>query len=603
MTPQAAARTDVGLIAGGALVYLLLLASGMLASPLLPLASVWLFQATLDRERRRTLTAFAGAALLLLATEALRETIGWRDAAALTAALAAAALPLRLLRMRAARDARRLAQLDRILAEVDQPERQTPEGVALLHLRDLEHALTELAARLSARRVILWRVEPAAGLARPVAASRGPLPAAPAPLRGAPLGWVWEEGMQMQVEPPPAWAAADALVVASRLRRESGEGMLLTWEFAPETGRPVPERLDAAAALVRTTLETHDIQLAAVSDRRRLDDLMRALRKIPAEPELGAVAHELLQAARVLVDASGGAMSVWDADGGRILVTDGSDGGPEPGTIVSPDAELAIAARAETRIVRQDRPRSAPPVAARTERWARPPRTLVSVPLLTPTGVVGVLALWTSDRVGFDAQSLELVDAAAPYFALVLNHARQYGMARESAERDPLTRLRNRRAFDRAFDAEGARFQRYERPLSVLLVDLDHFKQINDTHGHEAGDAVLQLVARTLEHELRDNDIPARFGGEEFVVMLPETDRAHAGEAAERLRSAIERLEFRWQGRAIPIRASIGVASCPDCASVPRDLLGVADEALYAAKKAGRNQVVVAPARRRFEPR
>src|SRR5690606_6572823 len=124
----------------------------------------------------------------LLATEAIRETLGWRDAAALTAVIAAAWLPLQILRLRATRDSRRLAHLDRILAEVDAPERPTPEAVALMHLRDLADTLHDLAARVQARRVILWRVERAAGLARAVATSGGPLPVAPVPLRGSPLG-------------------------------------------------------------------------------------------------------------------------------------------------------------------------------------------------------------------------------------------------------------------------------------------------------------------------------------------------------------------------------------------------------------------------------
>lgn len=601
MTTSSIDRADVRLIAGGAIVYVLLLASGALTSPLLPLASVWLFHAALDVERRRMIAYFAGAALLLIATEALREDLGWRDVAALTAVIAAAWLPLQLLRLRATRDRRRLAQLDRILAEADAPERPTPEGVALTHLRDLEHTLLDLSVRVQARRVILWRVERAAGLTRPVATSAGPLPGAPVQLRGSPLGWVWEEGVQMQIEPPPSWAAADALVVAARLR---ADGTLLTYEFAGDAARPAADRLDAAAATVRSLLDTHEMQLAAVGDRRRLDGLMGALRKIPAEPDLDAVAHELLQAARGLLETTGGAIALWDGEDSRVLLADSSDGGPESGrTAISADSEMAIAARAETRIVREDRRRTAPPVASRDERWVHAPRALVTVPLRAPSGVVGLLALWTSEYARFDEQSVELVDAAAPYFALVLNHARQYGMARERAERDPLTKLRNRRAFDAALDAENARFQRYERPLSVMLVDLDHFKQINDTHGHEAGDAVLQLVARTLELELRDNDIPARFGGEEFVVLLPETDRSHAHDAAERLRGAIERLDFQWQGRAIPIRASIGVASCPDCANSPHDLIGAADEALYKAKENGRNQVRVAPLKRRYEPR
>jgi diguanylate cyclase (GGDEF)-like protein len=216
---------------------------------------------------------------------------------------------------------------------------------------------------------------------------------------------------------------------------------------------------------------------------------------------------------------------------------------------------------------------------------------------MSPSGVIGILALWTSKAPGFDEAALELVHAATPHLALVLNHAREYGRVRDDADHDPLTGLYNRRAFERELTAERTRFERYGRPLAVVIVDLDHFKRINDTHGHEAGDAVLQQVADAIREEVRDVDVPARLGGEEFVVLLPETVLAHAMEVAERLRAAFERLEFTWHGTAIPLRASIGVSACPSCVPDPRALLRSADAALYLAKSMGRNRVIAAERR------
>src|SRR5690606_41027350 len=135
--------------------------------------------------------------------------------------------------------------------------------------RDLEDSLRDLAGRVGARRVLLWRIERAADRARAVATSGGPLPAAPAPLRGSPLGWAWEEGVQMQIDPPPAWAAADALVVACRLRTEGSDGTLLTYEFGKDHHRPAAVVLDSAAATVRAVLVKHYHQTSSVAVLRR----------------------------------------------------------------------------------------------------------------------------------------------------------------------------------------------------------------------------------------------------------------------------------------------------------------------------------------------
>ena len=155
------------------------------------------------------------------------------------------------------------------------------------------------------------------------------------------------------------------------------------------------------------------------------------------------------------------------------------------------------------------------------------------------------------------------------------------------ATTDGLTGLKNHRAFQERLQAECETALRHQTALSLVLLDVDHFKQFNDKFGHPAGDAVLKQVARLLEHTLRDCDFAARYGGEEFVVIFPQTDQAGALEAAERIREAIE--AAAWDCR--QVTASFGVAalsvSCADSAG----LIEAADRALYAAKLHGRNQV------------
>ena len=161
---------------------------------------------------------------------------------------------------------------------------------------------------------------------------------------------------------------------------------------------------------------------------------------------------------------------------------------------------------------------------------------------------------------------------------------------------DTLTGLLNRRAMHEELVAEVQRSRRLGESFSLLMLDADHFKQINDTSGHAAGDRALQHLATLLAAQMRDIDRLSRWGGEEFVVMLPGTSGADARGIAERLRERVEALPARWQDRALPITISIGVARWQHGSDDLESLLGRADEALYKAKAAGRNRVVAEPA-------
>jgi len=219
---------------------------------------------------------------------------------------------------------------------------------------------------------------------------------------------------------------------------------------------------------------------------------------------------------------------------------------------------------------------------------------MAALPLNNAIGVNGVLAVWSARSAALDQDGLELLPLLAPQVALHIEQARELDRIRETAARDPLTQLRNRRAFDEVFEAETVRLARYGRPLSLLVIDLDHFKSINDRFGHEAGDDVLCRTARIIEGSIRDIDTAARFGGEEFVVLLPATDVASALDVAERMRATLAESDIESGGRTIPVRASIGVSSCPALVALPADLISSADAALYRAKEDGRNRVVPA---------
>jgi two-component system cell cycle response regulator len=167
----------------------------------------------------------------------------------------------------------------------------------------------------------------------------------------------------------------------------------------------------------------------------------------------------------------------------------------------------------------------------------------------------------------------------------------------ESALRDGLTKAYNRKYLGDLLEKEIAFSLRHGSPLSLLFIDIDHFKQVNDTAGHSAGDYVLAEVAKTLAAAIRTEDALARFGGEEFCVLCRGTDREGGRMLAERLRRSIADRRFTWEGRALEVTISVGGAALPDLAlRQPALLLAAADRALYEAKHAGRNCVVIARA-------
>lgn len=164
----------------------------------------------------------------------------------------------------------------------------------------------------------------------------------------------------------------------------------------------------------------------------------------------------------------------------------------------------------------------------------------------------------------------------------------------QQAVMDPLTQIGNRRAFNKALDREFSRYYRYKTPLSLISFDLDHFKRVNDTFGHAAGDKVLLEVTTAVKSELRKEDVFARVGGEEFTVLLPDTGENEALQVAEKIRTLIEGLSINYENQTIRVTATFGLASVSGQVVDQEHLLQIADRALYKGKTSGRNVVVLA---------
>jgi diguanylate cyclase (GGDEF)-like protein len=163
----------------------------------------------------------------------------------------------------------------------------------------------------------------------------------------------------------------------------------------------------------------------------------------------------------------------------------------------------------------------------------------------------------------------------------------------ESASRDVLTQVYNKRFFTERLQGEFAYAQRHKAALSLILFDLDHFKKVNDTYGHLAGDYVLSRLTRVVMPAIRGEDVFARYGGEEFAILSRSTNPPSASVVSERIRALVENHAFEFEHRRIPMTVSVGLAAMPHPAvSTPEDLIALADKALYEAKRGGRNRVV-----------
>lgn len=217
--------------------------------------------------------------------------------------------------------------------------------------------------------------------------------------------------------------------------------------------------------------------------------------------------------------------------------------------------------------------------------------SFVVVPIISQGELEGLVHLCAAENLErFTARDIRLIKVFAIQLGAAVKNAQLY----EQAITDGMTKLYLHRYFKQRLSDEIKRAYRFKRKVAMIMVDIDHFKNLNDTYGHQTGDEVLKRVASILRRAVRTHDLPARYGGEEFALVLPETDMIGAVAVAERIRRSIENEVIEFGGAIIRKTASFGVSVYPDCADDMDSLIKAADVALYWSKEHGRNQVTAA---------
>jgi len=218
-------------------------------------------------------------------------------------------------------------------------------------------------------------------------------------------------------------------------------------------------------------------------------------------------------------------------------------------------------------------------------------KSILCAPIMNKGKLTGILYMENNLIVGaFSPERLKLLRVISAQAAISLENARLF----ELATTDGLTKLFVHRYFQLLLDQEIHNHQRFKRPFSIVMMDIDDFKDVNDTYGHQTGDKVLRHVARAIKNNTRAVDVAARYGGEEFVLILPETDLDNARVAAEKIRGFVEQMEVAHGLETIRVTISLGIATFPRHAEDKQSLIRSADGALYTAKRSGKNRVCVA---------
>jgi len=351
----------------------------------------------------------------------------------------------------------------------------------------------------------------------------------------------------------------------------------------PGTPAPAGDELDELGAVIdhmSTELTTRVDELEAERGRVK-ETLQRYGETLAATHRLDALVAAVLDTAVQATRARGGRLMLYDGDTGQA--TEQARIGSALGSRTDLPMVVSAGAGLEGLALAEMAPRS-----------ADQPRAVLTAPIVREDTLLGLVTVVDPEGGRFARGDFETLSGLAVQAGVAIENARLHAVVEQQAVTDALTGLANRRQFYEVLGREFERAQRFGHELGLIMLDIDDFKQVNDTLGHLAGDVVLHEVAAALQDMIREIDVAARYGGEEFAVLLPQTGREGAASLAERLRIAIAERDIVFAGAPIEgITASFGVSAGPEDGMGQLDLVASADAALYRAKRQGKNDVVV----------
>lgn len=418
------------------------------------------------------------------------------------------------------------------------------------------------------------------------------------------------------------WAARENLVVsnavdepcalvAGPVRGEGGAYGVLSLHASPTASAASGARGDVLlreylrswvgryADQLATLVQLLDVSRMSRRYARQAERLTSAAAKIQKNTDIDSLGRAVCEAALGVTGASRAAFALWEPNDdqtepqGTVLSVSSSHP-VKPPFQVSSDSLVAMACRTPQRFTFAETSQlGAHVVVYGAHEPFREIGSLGVVPLQRDEGSVGAIVVEGTEAFQITQVEVQTLELLATVAAVALETCQHFAHARERAVKDALTGLANRRAFDEHIGMVLAASQDVGNPTSLVLVDIDHFKAVNDTHGHLVGDAVLRHVAQIVGRSVRDMDFCARYGGEELALVLPQTPPSAAREAAERVRRAVESRPFEIAGLPIAVTISCGAATYVHGTMTQAQLFEFADRALYGAKCAGRNRVGV----------
>lgn len=421
------------------------------------------------------------------------------------------------------------------------------------------------------------------------------------------LGWVLAErkplriGRRRRRDQSLLYYAKDpgirSLVAVPLMEGERVLGLLLADSREPEAFRAADEKLLVAFGRQLLEIHAHALLLRRSSiEAAKFKGLTELSHQLSATLNLDEILATLLRAARPIVsyDLAAITLPAEEDQNQQVAAALGEGAEKLSGQIFSPAGSLVGWILQEQKHFfhprLQERQIKTPVFSAKLR--LPEPQSLLGYPLRLSEGRSGALLFLSSAPSAFSSYEVQVAGLMADLAGAAISNAQLYRQTEKLAITDGLTGLYNHRRFQERLSEELMRSERTSAPLALVLMDLDHFKQINDRFGHPVGDTVLKGVARLLRESIRKVDLAARYGGEEFVLILVDTEPKGAFRLAERIREAAGRIVFRAEEHEFRISLSVGLAVYPRDARRQEELIAAADQALYQAKQSGRNRTV-----------